>query len=151
MVIRGMVIIAIPTFSSYLCDFISSCALWSLHVVTEFWCEHRSAQSHRNSICVGLIICLIKAWADGALVKVLCKHIWNVGIWNFIKLSSSGARLCWGRINISELKKLPKYWSQKRTLPQASQDLWVRRMPNRIFCLKKQPTSCATFSPRSET
>ena len=64
-------------------------------VVPEFCCEHRSAQFHRNSICgVGLIIFLIKAWADGALVKVLCKNIWNVGIRNFIKLSSSGARIC---------------------------------------------------------
>lgn len=36
----------------------------------------------------------------------------------------------WLRVNISD-KKLPKYWSQKRTLQQASQDLRVSRMTNR--------------------
>ena len=68
-----------PDLSSYLCNFMSTCALWSLR---NFAANTALLQSHRNSICgVGLIIFLIKAWADRALVKVLCKKYlkcWNL-------------------------------------------------------------------------
>ena len=76
---------------------------------------------------------LIDVWAERAVVKVRFeKHIWNIWIWNFTKLRCPYLlRQDWLRVNISD-KKLPKYWSQKRTLQQASQDLRVRRMTNRI-------------------
>ena len=52
----------------YMCSVLPS-LVWVL--VEEFCCEHRSAQSHQNSICGGLIIFFIDVWAEKAVAKFL--------------------------------------------------------------------------------